>query len=352
MGTGKSVVVGVSIAGPSEAALIDCQGHVLRRCPIKMLRGRAIAATLDPYLRAIEEMLALVAARRWRVQGISVSLPGSLDEDASRPVSVPMLPALNNFPLCQLLETRYTLPIRLLVDVDAALLGESRFGAARGHIARRLLYLSVNAVVGAALSVDGVLARPIQSCLGHVSHLPISSSGPRCSCGKRGCINSLISLDAIQKMAQRALQRGEVTTLARRLLDRDAASIPQIIAEEARNGDAVAARIYAEVQRWLNAAITQYITLLEPNAIILGGETIRACDLLWEHDQPGNGRDELGNGRDELGNGRDKSGNGRDKSAPTGVATRAKIIPACLGRDAALLGVAAAFMTPNMPLLT
>jgi len=57
MGTGKSVIVGVGIAGQSEVALIDNQGHILHRCPIKTLRGRSIAATLDPYLRAIEEML-------------------------------------------------------------------------------------------------------------------------------------------------------------------------------------------------------------------------------------------------------------------------------------------------------
>lgn len=326
MGTGKSVVVGVSIAGQSEVALIDCQGNILRRCPIKMLRGRAIAATLDPYLRAIEEILDFAAARKWRVRGISVSLPGSLDEDARRSLAVPLLPVLNNFPLCQLLETRYSLPARLLVDVDATLLGESRFGAARGRNAHRLLYLSVNAVMGAALAIDGEPVCHIQPCLGHVSHLPIASSGPRCSCGKRGCVNSLISLDAIQKMAQRALQRGEETTLTHRLLGRDAASIPCIIAEEARRGDPVSARIYAEVYRWLNAAITQYITLLEPDVIILGGETIRASDLLWEHDQSGNGRDELGNGRDQ--------------SAPTGVVTRVEIIPARLGRDAVLLGLA------------
>src|SRR5579872_2574326 len=108
MGTGKSVVVGISIAGQSEAALIDRQGNILCRCPVKMLMGRAIAATLDPYLRAIEEMLTLANAGQWRVEGIAVSLPGSLDEDARRPLSVPMLPVLNGFPLCELLETRYT----------------------------------------------------------------------------------------------------------------------------------------------------------------------------------------------------------------------------------------------------
>jgi len=315
MGTGKSVVVGVSMAAQSEAALIDCQGCILRRCPIKMLRGRTIGATLDPYLRAIEEMLALARAGSWRVQGIAISLPGSVDEDARRPLSVPMLPALNGFPLCALLETRYTLPARLLVDVDATLLGEYRFGAGKGRDARRLLFLTVNAVVGAALAVDGELARPVHSCVGHVSHLLVAASGPRCSCGKRGCINSLVSLDAMQKMVQRALQRGEETALARRLLDRSI-GIPQIIAEEARRGDAVATRIFGEVSRWLSAAMTQYINLLEPDLIILGGETMSAYDLL-----PTAIHTTL-------------------QANTSAVATRVEIIPACLGRDAILLGLA------------
>ncbi len=321
MGTGKSVVVGVSIAGQSEAALIDSQGHILHRCPIKTLRGRSVAATLDPYLRAIDEMLAVARAGVMRVNGIGVSLPGSVDEGARRPLAVPMLPSLNGFPLCELLETRYAFPARLLVDVDATLLGECRFGAGKGRAARRLLFLTVNAVVGAALAVDGELARPVPQCVGHISHLSVAASGPRCSCGKRGCINSLVSLDAMQKMVQRAVQRGEETSLARRLLDR-AAAIPQAIAEEARRGDAVAARIYGEVNHWLSVATAQYVTLLEPDMVILGGDIVSAYDLL-----PAAIHTML-------------------QANASAIATRVEveIIPACLGRDAVLMGAAAALL--------
>jgi len=319
MGTGKSVIVGVGIAGQSEVALIDNQGYILHRCPIKTLRGRSIAATLDPYLRAIEEMLAVARAGRMRVHGIGVSLPGSLDEGARRPLVVPMLTALNGFPLCDLLETRYACPARLLVDVDAILLGECRFGAGKGRDARRLLFLTVNAVVGAALVVDGELARPGQQCVGHVSHLSVAASGPRCSCGKRGCINSLVSLDAMQKMVQRAVQRGEETSLARRLLDR-AVGIPQVIAEEALRSDRVAARIYGEVSHWLSAAAAQYVTLLEPDMVILGGDLASVYDLL-----PAAIHTML-------------------QANASAVATRVEIIPACLGRDAALMGAAAALL--------
>ncbi len=75
-----------------------------------------------------------------------MSIPGIVDSSSRRLQQVPLLPSLNGFPLCDLLETRYHLPTQLLVDVDAAVLGEHRFGAGKGY--QRLLFLTVNAVVG------------------------------------------------------------------------------------------------------------------------------------------------------------------------------------------------------------
>ena len=142
------------------------------------------------------------------VRGLGVCVPGSLDPITRRPLIIPTLASLNGFPLGDFLEARYNLPTSLHVDVDAALLGEQRFGAGKGF--RRLLFLTVNAVVGASLFIDGQLEHSAQQYVGHISHMLVSSNGPRCSCGKRGCINTLISIDAMQKMVQRALRRGEV----------------------------------------------------------------------------------------------------------------------------------------------
>ena len=313
MSTDKHVAVGVELAGRgASVALVDRRGRVLYRCHAKTLHGRPAFATLEPYLRAIETMLAYADAGDLRVCGLGVCVPGSLDAGARRPLSIPTLPSLNDFPLCDFLEARYSLPTQLHVDVDAALLGEQRFGAGKGF--NRLLFLTVNAVVGAALVIDGKLERSAPQYVGHISHMLVSSNGPRCSCGKRGCINTLISMDAMQKMVQRALRRGEETSLKQRLLNREYFS-PQLLAEEAGRGDSVALQVYSEVARWLGAATAKYISLFEPNILILGGGVVSASDLL------------LTQVRSAL-----------MTHATSRVCSMVEVVPAHLGSDAGLVG--------------
>jgi glucokinase len=315
-------VVAVELGGSQTTiALVDNQGKVQHRCQAKTLRGRPAGATLDPYLRAIDGLLAIAEREHVQICGIGVSVPGSLDHTLRRPLFTPTLPSFNNFPLGDFLETRYALPVRLLVDVDAAVLGEQRFGAGRG--CHRLLYLTINAVVGAALIIDGRLESTAQQYVGHVSHLSVAASGPRCSCGKRGCINTLVSLDAVQRMVQRALRRGDESCLTQRLLNHECFSL-QLLAEEALRGDSVALQIYNEIGRWLGAAIVKYIGLFDPHVLILSGNILYvhqdACALL------------LTQVRSVL-----------DTDTTSRVCSMVEVVPACLGDDAALLGTASAF---------
>ena len=306
----RRVAVGVEIGGEkATVALIDRHGRILQRVFARTLRGRPASATLEPYMRAIDTLLATACADDLSVCGLGVSIPGILDMAGRRPQQVPLLPSLNGFPLCELLETRYRLPTQLLVDVDAAVLGEHRFGAGKGY--QRLLFLTVNAVVGASLVIDGQLEPPGGNYAGHICHLLLAANGPRCSCGKHGCINTLISTDAMQKMVQRALRRGVETGLTQRLLNREYFS-PQLLVEEAERGDRVALQIYSEIGRWLGTAIIKYIALCEPDVLILGGGTFYTSDRL------------LLQVRNAL-EGQSRSG---------GV----EILPARLGSDAVLVG--------------
>lgn len=313
MKTNKSASIALEIAGNrATAALVDRRGRIHHRSYAKTLWGRPAAATLQPYLRAVEEMLAYARSEDFTVSGLGVCIPGALDQTSRRPLLIPTLPALNDFPLCDLLEAQFNLPTRLHVDVDAALLGEHRFGAGKGF--RRLLFLTVNAVVGAALVVDGKIERPLEQYVGHVCHMLVSTNGPRCSCGKRGCINTLISVDAIQKMVQRAVRRGEQTNLIQRLSNREYFS-PQLLAEEAGRGDSVALQVYGEVGRWLGAAVIKYISIFEPNRLILGGGVLSASELLLTQVR-----------------------NALVTHSSSRVCSMVEVVPARLGVDAALIG--------------
>src|SRR5215472_9411132 len=175
MRTDESVVVGVEVAvSGATVALVDSHGKVNHRLHAKTLRGRPVAATLEPYLRTIDFMLAHASAQGLRVCGLAVSIPGSLDSSLRRPLLVPTLPALNSFPLCDLLEAHYGLPTQLHIDVEASALGEYHFGTGKGY--RRLLFLTVNAVVGAAFLIDGKPEQSAQQYLGHVCHIAVSAN--------------------------------------------------------------------------------------------------------------------------------------------------------------------------------
>jgi len=323
MRTDKSAVVGIEIAvSGATVALVDLHGRVHHRLHAKTLWGRPVAATLEPYLRAIERMLDYASAGGFQVCGLGVSVPGSLDSSLRRPLLVPTLPALNGFPLCDLLEARYGLPTRLHVDVDAAVLGEYRFGAGKGF--RRLLFLTVNAVVGASFLVDGKLEQSAQQHVGHVCHITVSANGPRCSCGKRGCINTLVSTDAMQRMVQRALRRGEETSLSQRLSNREYFS-PRLLAEEALRGDNIALQVYSELGRWLAAATARYISIFDPNILILAGSILDASDLL------------LTQVRTAL-----------IAHSSTQVGTTVEVVPTHLAGDAILIGVAVPFLASDV----
>lgn len=316
--TDKQVALSVEVGGSQAViALVDRRGNVRQRRYAKMLWNRPPTATIEPCLRAIDDLLLSARADGLRVCGLGVALPGSLDLTSRRPLLIPTLPALNNFRLADLLEARYNLPATLSVDVDAAALGEYHFGVGRGF--RRLLLLSANAVVGASLIIDGQVEQAPQEYVGHICHLPVSSNGPRCSCGKRGCINTLVTLDALQRAVQRALRRGESTSLLRRLVNHEPFSL-QLLAEEAHAGDAVASQIYNEVNRWLGAATARYIDLFEPNALVLGGFFSTSALL-------------LSGIRDSLGNG-----------SSSRVCSMVEVVPATLGRDAPLLGTAVSLL--------
>lgn len=278
MSTEKRAAVSVEIEeSGTTVALVDWRGNVMQRNRAKTLWGRPALATLEPYIHAIETMLRYANTSGVKVSGIGMCVPGSVDAEERRPLIIPSLPALNAFPVCDFLEARYHLPTQLHVDVDAALLGEHYFGIGKGF--QRVLFLTVNTVVGAAFVHNGRLERTTQQYVGHSCHLLLSPGGPRCSCGKRGCINSMISITAMQKMVQRALRRGEETSLTQRLLNREYFS-PQLLAEEAGRGDAVALQVYGEVGRWLGTATEKYLSLFEPHMIILGGDVLSTSDLL------------------------------------------------------------------------
>ena len=98
-------------------------------------------------------------------------------------------------------------PAVLENDANAAALGEFLFGAGRGS--RHMIYLTISTGIGGGLILDGQLYRGAGGAAGELGHAVIDEDGPRCGCGRRGCLEALASGTAIAARAIRQLLRGD-----------------------------------------------------------------------------------------------------------------------------------------------
>jgi glucokinase len=101
----------------------------------------------------------------------------------------------------------------------------------------------------------------------------IDFRGPRCNCGKKGCIEALASGTAIARRAREAIavnaKRGDTLL---RLAGGDAALIrSETVARAARDGDELAREILSETVEYLAVWLGNIVDLLEPDVLILGG---------------------------------------------------------------------------------
>ncbi|MER6052345.1 ROK family transcriptional regulator [Streptomyces sp. NPDC001793] len=168
-------------------------------CVLADLTGRPVAvrrAPLDfgagagPVLAtAAREVAALrQAAGGPQVLGAGVACPGPLDHATGVLRQVTGAPRWDGFPLRDALAARLGLPVVLDKDTNAAALGLGRTPEEDGG---SFAYLHLGTGLGAGLVLDGGLYRGPHTGAGEFGHQVVQLDGPRCGCGRRGCVEAL-----------------------------------------------------------------------------------------------------------------------------------------------------------------
>lgn len=121
-----------------------------------------------------------------RVLGVGVAMPGPLDHSSGVTHRVTGFPEWDGYPLRDALAARLGLPVALDKDTNAAALGLALRGSGDSFA-----YLHLGTGLGAGLVLGGVLYRGARTGAGEFGHQVIQLDGPKCSCGRRGCIEAL-----------------------------------------------------------------------------------------------------------------------------------------------------------------
>jgi glucokinase len=271
--------VGFDLGGTKMlAAITDEKFHPLVRKRRKTHSEEDNSTGMGRVISTIEKALEEGGITKDQLAGIGIGCPGMLDLDQGIVVEAANL-GWENEPVKDKLEKAFGCPAVIMNDVDAGVYGEYRLGAAKG--ARTVLGVFPGTGVGGGLVYEGAIFRGKNfSCL-EVGHMQVIPNGPRCACGRLGCLEAVSSRLAIAAASAQAVFRGNAPILGQ-LAGSDLANIRSgVLAEAVKKGDKVIEQIIRDAANHIGTAVGGLVHLLAPDIVVLGGGLVEAMPDLY-----------------------------------------------------------------------
>lgn len=211
-----------------------------------------------------------------KIIAVGISMPGLID--SINGVNHTYL-KFGKKSLVENFESRLGRKVFLENDARAMTLAEFKFGHNDNY--KNVLGIFIGWGIGLGILIDGKIYQGASGFAGEFSHSPIfDSSDITCSCGKKGCLESVASGTAIVRMARQAIATDSDSILARMTRDNNDEIEPFLVVDAALAGDQRAITILSEVGLDLGRGISILIQLLNPELIIIGGSVAEAKQYL------------------------------------------------------------------------
>ena len=245
---------GVDLGGTKiEGAIVDIAqaGRALWRVRVPTESQHGYDHVLGQTRKLIEELEAASGLPRPDVMGFGT--PGTV-EPATGTMKNCNTVCLNGRPLSADLSATLGVTVKIANDANCLALAEATLGAARGKGVVVALILGTG--VGSGIVVHGRVLEGLHGIAGEWGHNPMRDEAAPCYCGRRGCVETVISGPALER-SYRA-QTGEDVPL------------PGIAARAAR-GEVAARATLERLRAKFGEAIAAVINILDPDAVVIGG---------------------------------------------------------------------------------
>jgi predicted NBD/HSP70 family sugar kinase len=253
-----------------EAEIIDSVEDtvdLVRETPEKVL-GRAIA-----FARELEKRAGLGPSALF---GLGVGVPSPVDYAHGVPVTPPVMPGWDRFPVASYFAQEFTCPVFVDNDVNVMALAERDRGAASGQAYRHGSFILVKAGtgIGAGIVIDGELYRGAKGAAGDIGHIGLDGNETICKCGNRGCLEAVAGGRALALRAEQVARSGKSPYLAE-ALQKGAVMSPSLLALGAASGDEECIALVISSGAYIGDVLAKLVNFFNPSLIVVSGGLTR-----------------------------------------------------------------------------
>ncbi|HEX6578128.1 MAG TPA: ROK family transcriptional regulator [Jiangellaceae bacterium] len=207
-----------------------------------------------------------------RPSGVGIGVPGPVDFHSGMPVSPPIMPGWDGYPVRDTIARELGCPALLDNDVNVMALGEQHSGVAKS--ARDFLFVKIGTGIGCGIVVDGQLYRGVDGCAGDIGHIRVEEFGPTCACGNTGCLEAFFGGSALARDALAAARSHRSPVLAALLAEKGELTAVDVAGAVAQ-GDPHAVQMIRDGGHRVGWVLASLVSFFNPGLIVIGGRVAR-----------------------------------------------------------------------------
>ncbi len=272
----KQYVIGIDMGGTgTKFGIVDAMGKILNQDLIRTTDYLSIS----DYVNALYERLFPFIQELGGIsnfKGVGIGAPNGNYYNSSI-CEASNLPWKGIIPIGDLLSAKFSLPVIVTNDANAAAVGEMTYGAARGM--KDFIVITLGTGVGSGIVINGELVYGHDGFAGELGHVMTNHNNYRvCSCGKKGCLEAYASATGVVRTTQELLRDSQDESLLRQIPEDKISS--KDVYDAAIQGDKIANEVFRFTGTILGEAFADFVAFSAPQVIVLFGGLSQAGDLI------------------------------------------------------------------------
>lgn len=311
--------IGIDVGGMSlKAGVVDLNGEIIFKKTVQCAPNKPGAEVVKDIEKLIKDIISENGLTTGDIGGIGMGFPGSVDDKKGEVVYCCNID-LVKIPIVSVLKKSLGISnIKISNDANCAVVGENRFGAAKG--AKDVVLITLGTGLGTGIIANGTLLTGNRSAGAEGGHMQINIGGAVCGCGKAGHYESYASATGLIRQTEAAMKKHPESLLSEIAKTEGLNGKTAFIA--AKQGDKAASAVLKRYFKYVGMGLVNFGNIFYPEIIIVGGAMSKEGDYLIKPLQNYVSRNVYGN-----------------KYNP-----KIKVIAAALGGDAGIIGAASLAM--------
>lgn len=277
-------LIGIDLGGTTaKFAILTESGDIQQKWSIKTNIMDEGVHIVPEIIASIQHHLDLYGMTSADFLGIGMGTPGTVNREEGTVIGAYNLNWKTLQAIKQPIETALNIPFALDNDANVAALGERWKGA--GNNSPDVSFMTLGTGVGGGLIAEGQLIHGVAGAAGEVGHITVEPEGFECTCGKKGCLETVASATGVVRLAWTLAEEFAGESELKQMIDNGDDVSSKDVFDLAKKEDRFALIVVDKVCFYLGLACGNIGNMLNPSDIVIGGGVSAAGDFLLERVQ-------------------------------------------------------------------